>query len=443
MKKLISLLCALVILLGCCSGAVAAKKSDFVIKKGVLVKYTGKGGDIEIPDGVTEIAEGVFAFKTVNSVKFPSTLKVIGRDAFMCISGNMRQVTIPASVEKIGAGAFRGNTGDVLENILVAAGNKRFKSVNGVLLSKNGRELYCYPSGKRAAVYQVPKSVRVIKELSFGNSTLNTVELPSSVRTIESNAFYVSKIREITIPAGVTSLCSDAFDYCENLRTLVIKSEKTQVVDNGFTGTKKLTIYAPDASPVKALAKRNNVKFKALEKKDPTLTGMKLNKEKATLTRTADKTSPTLQLKATLKPSDTQVKVLKWTSSDSKVATVDKNGLVTALKAGTATITCTAANNKAVKATCEITVKDQGIKSISLADKKITLKKGATKELQIKAIKPASALNRDVKWTSSDEKVATVDKNGKVKAVGKGTCTITVTAKDSENAKASVTVTVK
>lgn len=83
------------------------------------------------------------------------------------------------------------------------------------------------------------------------------------------------------------------------------------------------------------------------------------------------------------------------------------------------------------------------VESITLNKTKATLKKGDTLQLNVKKIKPADATNQRVKWTSSNQKIATVSKNGKVKAKGKGTCLIYCTAQDGSGAQASVKITVK
>ena len=442
MKKLTALLAALMILLGIfCNGALAAS-NDYVIKDGVLTAYKGNGSNVVIPEGVTEIAPCVFEFKYITSLTFPSTLKVIGDNAFRCIEG-LDSVTVPASVQKIGKGAFRGNTNGQLKEIKVESGSKYFKSVNGVLLSKNGKSLLCYPVGKKDASYTIPGTVQVITTNSFANTAVKTLVIPASVKTIEPSAFYVTALQELTIPATVKKFSFSAIDMCEDLKKLTVKSDQTEIDDShGCVTPKNLKIYAPASSPLKKIAKQYHISFKAIGNEEPGISSIKLDKTKATLTRTADQKKPTLQLKATVDPADVKSPKLKWTSSDKKIAKVDKNGKVTALKAGKVTITCTAADNGEVKATCTVTVKDKAVKSITLDTKKATLKKGKTLELKVSAIKPQDALNQKVKWTSSDEKVATVDKNGKVTAVGKGTCTITCSLQGGK-AKATVKITVK
>ena len=101
------------------------------------------------------------------------------------------------------------------------------------------------------------------------------------------------------------------------------------------------------------------------------------------------------------------------------------------------------------KATVTVTEKGIAVTSITLEETTTTLTKG--EKVQLKpTIKPDNAIKQDLVWKSSDEKVATVDENGKVTAVGKGTATITVTATndtedtgDDKTAEITVTVTEK
>jgi len=82
--------------------------SDFIIENGVLKKYVGHGGDVVIPEGVTEI--GVQAFymcRYLNTVLIPDTVKTIGREAFRDCIG-LKQIAIPNTVTQIGEWAFMG-----------------------------------------------------------------------------------------------------------------------------------------------------------------------------------------------------------------------------------------------------------------------------------------------------------------------------------------------
>ena len=145
--------------------------------------------------------------------------------------------------------------------------------------------------------------------------------------------------------------------------------------------------------------------------------------------------------KPTVSPSDATNKSLAWSSSNTKVATVDKNGKLKAVGAGTVTITCTAKDGSGKKATCKVTVY-QPVKSIKLNTSAISWNVGKSGTFKA-TVSPSNAANKSVSWKSSNTKVATVDKNGKLKAVGAGTATITCTAKDGNGAKATCKVTVK
>ena len=157
------------------------------------------------------------------------------------------------------------------------------------------------------------------------------------------------------------------------------------------------------------------------------------------------KINESLGLKASISPADATNKDVTWTSSDEKIAKVDANGKVTAVGVGKATITVTTKDGN-FKATCDITVKNeevQVVKVIGVSLDKTSVELKINESLGLKAsISPADATNKDVTWTSSDEKIAKVDANGKVIAVGAGKVTITVTTKDG-GFKATCEVIVK
>jgi len=148
-----------------------------------------------------------------------------------------------------------------------------------------------------------------------------------------------------------------------------------------------------------------------------------------------------IQLEATVLPETTSNKDVTWTSSDESIATVDETGIVTAVSAGTATITCTAADESGVSATCEITV-IQLVTEITLSSSSLNLEVGNTKTL-LATVLPENANDKSVTWTSSDESVVTVDEDGTVTAIAIGTTTITCTAVDGSEVFANCEVTVQ
>ena len=145
------------------------------------------------------------------------------------------------------------------------------------------------------------------------------------------------------------------------------------------------------------------------------------------------------KLNATITPEDATIKTITWTSSNTKVATVSADGIVTAKGTGTSVITAKTYNGKTAK--CTITV-IRPVTEIALSETKASLWVGKTKTLTA-TVTPTTASNTAVNWSSSDDKVAIVSSKGVITAKGKGTCTITCTAADGYEAKTTCEVTVK
>ena len=141
----------------------------------------------------------------------------------------------------------------------------------------------------------------------------------------------------------------------------------------------------------------------------------------------------TAQLSATISPEDA-IATITWTSSDESIATVDQNGLVTAVASGTCTITATTSVSGKT-ATCEVTVV-QLVTSITLSHTTLNLEKEDYKKLTA-TVQPSNASNTKVTWSSSDENVALVTSSGLVEATGWGQCTITCTAADGSGITAT------
>ena len=154
-------------------------------------------------------------------------------------------------------------------------------------------------------------------------------------------------------------------------------------------------------------------------------------------------TGDTATITATVEPKDATNKEVTWTSSNTDVVTVDANGEVMAVSAGTATITATAADGSGKSASCTVTVSDPIVlvSEIELSRPELTLKTGTTTTLTA-TVKPDNATNKEVTWTSDNTDVVTVDASGNVTAVAAGTATITVTAKDGSGVSASCAVAV-
>ena len=182
-------------------------------------------------------------------------------------------------------------------------------------------------------------------------------------------------------------------------------------------------LKAGESAVITATTNTGKLKAKITVKVNPiSITKVKLNKSSATLSK-----GGTVTLKATITPSNATNQTLTWTSSNTKVAKVSADGKVTAVKNGTATITCKTSNGKT--ATCKITVKNISVTGIKLDKTSVVADKGVVFTIK-PTFSPTNATNKNIKWTSSDKSVATVSSSGKVTAVGSGVCQITATTSD-------------
>lgn len=127
-----------------------------------------------------------------------------------------------------------------------------------------------------------------------------------------------------------------------------------------------------------------------------------------------------------IEPEDTTDRSVTFKSSKPKVATVDENGVVTAVSGGTAVITATTADGSKKRDTIKITV-IQPVTGVSLKKNEIRVGVGRSASLHA-VLSPANATNKAMTWTSSDENIATVSGTGlkgTVKGKAWGQCVVT------------------
>ena len=137
---------------------------------------------------------------------------------------------------------------------------------------------------------------------------------------------------------------------------------------------------------------------------------------------------------------------LNFTSSDSNIAKVDNYGYITAINYGTANIIASLKDNNSVKGTCTVTVvkpvSGVEVEGITLNKNNLNIYVGDSAILTYK-ITPSNASTGEIKWSSSDNKVATIDRNGKVVGISKGTAIITVETSNGKKATCYVNVSKK
>ncbi len=277
------------------------------------------------------------------------------------------------------------------------------------------------------------------------------------------------KKSDIVAPAAVTRVLSMDSRYVmmmiaqegEGLVATVTLSETSATIEVGQNKT--LTATASDQSAITWTSSDSNV---ATVDGSGNVTGVAAGN--ATITATAGSgasasctvtvNAPVQAVTVTVSPATAEIEVGKtttltatvtgnantavtWESSDSTIATVDANGVVSGVKAGNVTITAKSQADTTKTATCSVTVKAATVASSIVLDK-TTAEVEVGKDITLKATTtPADGVT--VKWTSSDEAIAKVV-NGKVTGVKAGSATITAALieNEQETAKVHCSVTV-
>ena len=195
--------------------------SDFRIKNGVLVKYTGNGGDVVIPDSVTSIGDRVFDdCRSLTSITIPDSVTSIGDYAFFYCD-SLTSITIPDSVTSIGESAFElcgSLTSITISNNLTFIRNATFRMCDLTSII-------------------IPDSVISIGDKAFMQCNLTSVTISDSVTSIGDEAFEDNfNLKNITIPDSVTSIGDDAFVGCVGLASITIPDSVTFSRGSAFWG---------------------------------------------------------------------------------------------------------------------------------------------------------------------------------------------------------------
>ena len=204
-----------------------------------LIYYPAQrsGTSYTVPEGVTAIAGVSFCEATgLEEISLPSTLKSIGYYAFegcgfykvdlpegletleefvfnRCI--HLEEVSLPASLTKFGIGPF--NRCAALKKVTVSAKSASFADQDGVLFSKDGKTLLCYPAGKGSPSYAVPEGVEAIGIFAFSRaSMLTALGLPSSLKDVGVGEYHDEAVHD------------SSFSGCDALRDIYYNGTSEQ-----------------------------------------------------------------------------------------------------------------------------------------------------------------------------------------------------------------------
>ena len=179
-------------------------------------------GDYRVLDGTVVICDEAFwCCGNLCKIALPSSVTSIGDKAFLCCE-NLSKITLPPGVTSIGDQAF--GFCENLQEINVTESNEFYRTIDGVLYTKDLKTIICYPQGKEDKNFVIPSGVTNIGYRSFLYCVnLLEITLPSSVTSIEDGAFWkCENLREITLPSSITSIGDFAFLYCDYLQQINI-----------------------------------------------------------------------------------------------------------------------------------------------------------------------------------------------------------------------------
>jgi hypothetical protein len=178
-------------------------------------------------------SEAFYGCASLTCIMIPESVTSIGWSAFRgCTS--LASITIPEGVTRIDDRAFSECSN--LTNINVGQENEKYRSVDGVLFTKDMTTLIAYPHGKKEEKYKIPECVSRIGNRAFqGCKDVVGITIPDSLTSIGDVAFDGCRsLACITIPEGVTRIGIRAFDGCENLKDVYFKGAPLEMHNGTF-----------------------------------------------------------------------------------------------------------------------------------------------------------------------------------------------------------------
>lgn len=418
-------------------------------------RYDAGLTDIQLSTSLSIIYDYAFGECGFSQLILPESLKSMQAGAFINNS-NLADITIPKKTEGIGAGAFENCS--ALESVT-------FKTHETKLTVDKNAFNHCAVLSKVNIDYLDDWA-----HINFQNAAAN----PAST----AHRLYLNgeEMVDIELPVGTKYIGNNVFNGCSDIRTLKIPATVEHVNDNIIAGCSSLTdvycyatkvpsfIGTEDPSSMNDVFRKatlhviygNEEAYKAdawwkrfykiegcnaPSDADKKVTSITISQTEATL-----KPNDTMQLEATVYPTDAANKKILWTSSNEDVVIVTDEGFVLAVAEGEADVTVASAENSEIKAVCHIKVEKEKepevpIVQIKFEESPVTIALGETKKLNV-IFNPVNATNKELDWVSAQTSVVEVDKEGNILGVSEGKAIVSAKTKDGSNLTINCVVTV-
>ena len=355
------------------TGSLTIGDSVTTIGDAAFSDCSGFTGTLTLGDSVTSIGGAAFLRCTgfTGTLTIGDSVTIIGSSAFCGCSGFTGTLTIGNSVTTIGNYAFSGCSGFtgtlIIVNSVTTIGDAAFSDCSGFTgtptlgdsVTSIGNSAFSGCSGFTGSL-TIGDSVTSIGQFAFSycSGFTGSLTIGDSVTSIDSSAFYrCSKISSLEIKSENLKIEYRAFEKMDSLQSIICSSvTPPECVYGPYSYDKyifsnyEIPLYVPDEAVEEYKVATEWKKFYKIEAIPTPATSIALNISEVELGH-----EETVQLVATVMPDDATDKSVTWASADEAVATVDENGLVTAVAKGTTTITATTVDG--LTAECVVTVK--------------------------------------------------------------------------------------
>lgn len=410
--------------------------------------------------------------KTLKTLTIGESCGIVGKYCFIGCSA-LEKLNVPDCVESIGLSAFEDCSALnelTLGNGLISVGERSFANCTSL-------PTVTIPASLLAISEECFYGCTALKSVDFGTklntigprafmncSVLEGIDIPTSVYGLGVESFRnCVSLPYVVVPSGISSVGKQAFQDCTGIAWISLSSRATSIGDQAFSGCEAVKyIKSYNELPPEGLTGfsediEQNATLFVPEiaimdyEYSPTwenfLNILPLTDDVLVTSVTIDitegelKAAETLQVVAAAYPEEATNRGVLYKSSDELVATVDENGLITAVSVGEAIITAVAADGSGEKATCTISVVPTLVETITLNLADLTLKKTKTATLTA-TVMPETTTNKALTWNSSDQTIATVTADGVITALTAGVVTITASASDGSGVVSTCELTV-